>query len=107
MSTNSFLDEMMRVLANPYRRQLLAALLEEKPQEALNLLIPEDVHTGEKELERLQTQMLHNHLPRLEEMGVIRWDAETQTVSKGPRFREIRPLLELMQARQQDRHPDV
>jgi predicted transcriptional regulator len=97
MGVDSSLEKMMRILSNTHRRRLLVALLEHNSPETIELQIPPDAGTGEKEPERLRIQMRHNHLPRLEEAGFIRWDTETQTVSKGPRFEEIRPLLELTQ----------
>lgn len=106
MGTGSSLDEMLRVLADSHRRQLLAALLEEKSEEATEVQIPGDVQTGEKELERLHVQMSHNHLPRLEEAGLIRWDTETRIVRKGPQFEEIRPLLEQMHKHSSDETTD-
>jgi hypothetical protein len=40
--------------------------------------------------------MRHTHLPKLASAGFIEWDPETNTVQQGPRFEDIRPLLELM-----------
>jgi hypothetical protein len=42
--------------------------------------------------------MFHTHLPKLEEAGFIVWHQDTNKVEKGPRFEEIRPLLELIDA---------
>lgn len=101
MGAESTVDEIMRVFASSHRRRLLAALLEHDSRQATSLQISADVRAGEKEAEHLRAQTVHNHLPRLEEAGLVRWDAETNTVSKGPRFEEIRSLLELTEARQQ------
>ena len=90
------MDEYFEALANIYRRRLLVALLEHNPQRD-NVDVPEDVHKGENALEVLQIEFQHSHLPRLEEAGFIRWNRDTHEVVKGPRFDEIRPLLELMQ----------
>lgn len=93
------LDEALLALANEHRRRLLVALLEHNPQD--DVPVPENVHVGEKELEILQIEMWQTHLPKLEDAGFIHWDRETHTVSKGPRFEDIRSLLELM-----DNHSD-
>jgi len=82
-------------LANPYRRQLLVALLEHNPQDdddpdPLNL----DAATGEPDV--LETELVHNHLPRLEDKGYIVWDRERKKISKGPNWEEIAPILELV-----------
>lgn len=46
------------------------------------------------DLDRLKAELQHIHLPRLAEAGYIDWDAETQTVRRGPNFNEVAPLLQ-------------
>jgi hypothetical protein len=89
------MDEYLQV-ANTHRRRLLVALLEHNPQRD-SVVVPEDVHEGEKALEALQIEFYHSHLPLLEEAGFIHWNRDTHEVMKGPRFGEIQPLLELLQ----------
>lgn len=95
MDSETPLDEMFIALSDIHRRRLLLAL-QEHPREAYEMRISEGVHTGEETPERLRVKMFHIHLPKLEETGFIRWDRAAETVAKGPRFEEIRPLLELM-----------
>lgn len=97
--------EAFSVLSSIQRRRVLMALLEHNPQADSRIAIPEDVHMGESELEALQLQMHHVHLPKLEEAGFIRWNQDEHEVVKGPRFDEIRPLLELL-ADHADELPD-
>lgn len=52
------------------------------------------MHFGETQLESLQSEMHHNHLPRSEEHGYLNWNREKHIVTKGPDFDEIRPILE-------------
>ena len=94
--SNTSLDEMFDVLRNPYRRRLLVALLDHNPQEEDDPQIPADVSMADDDLDLLQVQMQHVHLPKLVQIGFVEWDEDANTVSKGPRFDEIRPLLELM-----------
>ncbi|RLM83592.1 ArsR family transcriptional regulator [Halobellus sp. Atlit-38R] len=89
------MDEYFEALANVHRRRILITLLEYNPQRD-TVAVPEDIHQGKKALEALQTEFYHSHLPRLEEAGLIRWNRDTHEVLKGPRFDEIRPLLELL-----------
>ena len=89
------LDEQFDALSKPHRRRLLVSLLEHNPQEVAN--VPENVHEGDRELEALQIEMYHVHLPKLEEAGFIEWKKHTHQVVKGPQFDEIRPLLEFLQ----------
>jgi len=88
------MDDIMRALSNVHRRRLLVALLDHNPHRE-SLDIPKDVHEGEKELETLQLEFHHSHLPRLEAAGLICWNRERNDVVKGPRFDEVRPFLEL------------
>jgi hypothetical protein len=89
------MDGHFEALANIHRRRLLVALLDHNPQRD-DVVVPEDVHEGDKTLQDLQTELYHSHLPRLEQAGFIRWNRDTHEVMKGPKFDEIRPLLELM-----------
>ena len=87
-------NAVFKALQNRYRRRLLVRLLEHNPQDPVDL--PDDVHTGEKQRELLVAELFHSHLPQLEELGFIGWERETNDVVKGPKFDEIRPLLELI-----------
>ena len=55
---------------------------------------------GESELEDLQVELFHTHLPMLEEAGFIRWDRGAHEVVKGPNFDELRQFVE------DDREPE-
>ena len=92
-------DAAFRALASGHRRRLLLALIEHNPQEEVT--VPEGVPLDSVEGAELRSELYHNHLPLLEELEYIEWDHETHTVVKGPRFDEIRPLMELI-----DRHRD-
>lgn len=89
------MDNHFQALSNVHRRRLLVNLLGHNPQRD-DIDVPKDVHEGEKELEVLQLEFRHSHLPRLEEAGLIQWNRDSNEVMKGPRFDKIRPLLELM-----------
>ena len=95
------LDVTLDILANQYRRRLLVALLEHNPQDDDDTQIPVEITADAEDLDTLRMKMSHVHLPKMEDSGFIRWDQKTNEVSKGPRFEEIRPLLELM-----DKHAD-
>lgn len=87
------------LLVSPYRRRLLLTLLEHNPEDEAN--IPEDLASSDEELDELLIGMIHTHLPKMEEIGVIEWDRGDNVVTKGPTFDELRPLLELV-----DNHRD-
>lgn len=98
-------DSAVTALGNRYRRRLLIALLDHNPQD------DEDAQQAEQALgatsgpgtddEIVETELIHNHLPKLEELGYISWNRETGAISTGPNWSEIKPLLELL-----DRHED-
>jgi hypothetical protein len=48
------------------------------------------------EPEVLQTELVHVHLPKLADRGYISWNREENTISKGPNWDDIAPLLELI-----------
>lgn len=87
-------DEMVDALADVQRRKLLVALLEHNPQPDAPVVIT-DSDSEADAVERLVT-MRHSHLPKLADYGFIEWNRETHEVMKGPKFDEIRPLLELL-----------
>jgi hypothetical protein len=97
-SVQTSFDTALNILAHKYRRRLLTALLEHNPQDDDDPQIPGDDELEETDLDSLQIAMSHSHLPKLEEAGFIEWDEASDSVRKGPRFDEIRPLLELMQS---------
>lgn len=99
------LDTTLSNLANVYRRRVLLCLLDHNPQSDEALSIPEDITTEKADPEELQIMMHHNHLPRLEAAGFITWQKDDGTVVKGPKFVEIKPLLELL-ADNTDKLPD-
>lgn len=86
-------DKSFDALANSQRRQLLFALLEESPQT--------DTPTAyDSPPETRRIEYLHTHLPKLDEYGYIEWSPGMNAVERGPRFDEIKPLLELLYSHQ-------
>lgn len=80
-------------LAHDRRRTLLLDILESNPQEVvLESPTGDSASTGAER--RLQVAMYHDHLPKLEDYGYIEWHRDAHRVVEGPRFEEIRPLLE-------------
>ncbi|WP_311173586.1 hypothetical protein [Halobellus ordinarius] len=90
---------MVDALANVQRRKLLIALLAHNPQDDSPVVLAESDEEADA-VERLIT-MRHVHLPKLVDHGFIEWKEESREVIKGPKFDEIRPLLELL-----DEHED-
>ena len=76
-----------------HRRRTVARLGESTQSEPA-VRVPEDVHEGETEIETLQSELYHRHLPKLERHGYIEWDDDRHLVRKGDDFDEIFQVLE-------------
>lgn len=90
------MDTVLDVLAARYRRRLLMALLEHNPQDDDDTQIPIDEALDEEDAKSLRIAIKHGHLPKLEELGFVEWSRDENLVRKGPRFEDVKPLLELM-----------
>jgi len=88
-------DNTFDALAHEQRRTLLLDVLESNPQgPGFESLTGDSALTDAER--RVQVAMYHNQLPKLEDYGYIEWNKGDHEVVKGPRFEEIRPLLEWM-----------
>lgn len=92
-------DELLKALADSYRRELLLALLEHNPQDD-DEPDPLDIH-GSDTIDEAQFDIFMYHLPMLEQLGIIDWERESDEIVKGPDWDEFAPLLELI-----DKHKD-
>ena len=88
-------NDLFNALSNPYRRQLLVALLDHNPQDDSDR-DPFDILSEADKAEVLELMLVHTHLPKLDHMGYISWNRSAGTISKGPRWNEIAPILKLM-----------
>lgn len=86
-------DKLAIALAAGRRRQLLRALLRRDPDEPVR---PTAVVDADGDPRALRTVLVHVHLPMLADVGLVRWQPDANRVTRGPRFEEIRPLLELV-----------
>lgn len=104
------LDVAFTLLSNSRRRYLLYRLEDNDPMttEELSLEIAaweRDVPVEgvrEDDRKRVETTLVHTHLPRLADHGILETDSETGDVETGERFAEIRPLVERAQATELD-----
>jgi hypothetical protein len=100
----SALSEKFDILSHPLRRRLLVALGKKNPRDEDDITSDSIAGDGDS-LELFKQKMYHQHLPKLEEAGFINWDRDSGTITRGPRFEEIEPLIELMN-NHQDELPD-
>lgn len=85
-------DTMMDVLRNRTRRSVLLALVDTTPATSLDALLGSLDGTGDR------VSLRHRHLPKLADVGYVEWDPEAGTISRGPRFAEVEPLVRLLWA---------
>lgn len=94
MSCTDRFNEALEALADPYRRQLLLALIDHNPQDDGDS-DPLNIHPdGEDALSKMNIFM--GHLPKLDEMGIIDWNKREHEIVKGPDWEEFEPLLQLI-----------
>lgn len=86
-------DDAFDALADESQRALLLSLLDSSPLDVGADSLTGDAAPG-ADRRRVQLLMYHNHLPKLDEYGYIEWDEDVNEVVRGPRFDEVRPLLE-------------
>jgi hypothetical protein len=101
MRPNSDLDETLVAVAHPQRRRVLFARFDHPEGVDSHDLSGDGAPEGGR-ADRRRVALRHDHLPRLSERGFVDWDRDDGTLRRGPRFDEVRPLLELLAKRSSD-----
>lgn len=94
-------DRLYRALASRQRRRLLVALLEQRDasiDELATLLIGWDVTDGDgmatpADYSETKTELVHNHLPHLDDSGFVDYDPERGTVRIEPLHPDVTDLI--------------
>lgn len=111
-------DDVFDALADGQQRRLLVGLLERDPQRVPVLSDPSreiarahgafrreflssDRTLADVDKERVRAHCVH--LPQLTEDGFVEWDRDASVVTRGPRFDEMEPLLELLNDQREGR----
>ena len=94
------LGELLKILSHPHRRRIVTRLHERNPRDEDELELEELAGSDEFDTETLM--LIHSHLPKLAGAGFINWNQEQQIVTRGARFEEIAPLIDLMIAHQDE-----
>ena len=95
------LNTMFDVLRHGIRRHILVELADHNPRTEAEFETEEFVAAAGNP-DSPETQLHHIHLPKLADSGFINWDSQTETITRGPRFREFELLLVLI-----DDHQDT
>ncbi|MXR41403.1 hypothetical protein GRX01_08640 [Halobaculum sp. WSA2] len=84
------IDSMMNALTDRSRRDVLMTLLGDTTETGIDVL--------ERQLadENARVGLYHRHLPKLADSQYITWDDDAGTISRGPRFSEVQPLVQLL-----------
>lgn len=88
------LDSFADCMGHEYRRRILFSLRELEDGESL--LVPHDALEAGDDRDALVAELVHNHLPRLEELGYVSWDREARVVEAGESFGRIEPLFRVL-----------
>lgn len=95
------LDQLFTSLSHPSRRRILTTLAEQNPRDQTEFESPH-FKSEDEELEQFRTTLYHNHLPHLARAGFIDWDRDSDIITRGPNFEEVRPLIDLMDDHQDE-----
>nr|WP_247378851.1 transcriptional regulator [Halorientalis brevis] len=60
-----------------------------------------------REDEKLEVQLIHTHLPRLDDMDYIGWNRDHGTIVKGSNWEEIEPVVRLLRNNREQIPPDT
>lgn len=82
-------DACLTLLSNAHRRAVLLSIYDREPI-PVEETIPGPISAS------VEVSLNHNHLPKLEEHGVVRWDREAGTVAAGPTFGAIEPFIDCL-----------
>ncbi|MXR50690.1 hypothetical protein GRX03_03585 [Halovenus sp. WSH3] len=87
---SSEIDSLLETVKSRERRLILRSLVDDPTERRLEQIVePIDADPSEIDL-------FHTHLPKLEQAGYIRWDRDSNTISRGTNFFEIEPLVGLL-----------
>lgn len=94
------LNQLFTALSHSTRRRILLSLVAIESRDRAEY-VPEKWGPDAEEHDQFELTLYHNHLPHLDEAGLVDWDPESDTIARGPRFEEILPALRLL-----DEHED-
>lgn len=87
LSVESGIDDQFHALAHPARRQLLLALYREQPVDDGTVVV------ADEPIDVSAFDLHHTHVPKLRDLGYLRYDEVEGTIEPGPDFEEIEWLL--------------
>ncbi|WP_049970388.1 DUF7344 domain-containing protein [Haladaptatus cibarius] len=88
-------DEIFDVLGHSHRRHALTALMDCDGKATMTELVEKTSNRIETAPKRIEVGLHHSHLPRLEGMGVVEYDTDTNVVQLTDAASELKPFVEL------------
>ena len=68
--------------------------------------VPERPRQRTTDADRLEIELIHTHLPKLEDAGLVEWDRDAGTVRRGVAFDSVEPALRVLVANS-EKFPDA
>jgi len=90
--SESSLDTALRAVSDRQRRLICLLLRESDPRPVSDFL-----RRSTETSPTVETDLYHNHLPRLAELEYIEWDRDAGEVAQGDRFMEIESVLGILE----------
>ncbi|UIO99691.1 hypothetical protein Hbl1158_14375 [Halobaculum sp. CBA1158] len=88
-------DAVLRLLSDHQRRGVLRRLADADEPVSVESLTAALV-TESTTADAVRIRLLHSHLPKLHDAGVIDYDADERTVRRGPEFEPVASLLQAL-----------
>lgn len=88
------LDVLFALLGDRHRRRVVTALVDEDSRTVEELVGA--APRGEPRTHELP--LVHVHLPKLQEAGVIEWESDAGVVRRGPRFDAVEAVVALLRS---------
>ncbi|GAA0197955.1 ArsR family transcriptional regulator [Haladaptatus pallidirubidus] len=89
-------DEIFDVLGHSHRRHALSALMNCNGKATVTELVEKTSYRIETPPERVEVGLHHSHLPRLEGLGVVEYDSETNVVELTDTASDLEPFVKLV-----------
>ena len=93
MSASHDLSRRLSTLAHPERRRILVELA--GTTDSVAVPIEREDPVSKPVDPEIRLDVLHYHVPELEADEYVRFDEEEAVVTRGPRFADIRPFLDV------------
>lgn len=95
------LDLLVMDLSDPTRRSILMRLAGQDPRDGDESAI-DDLDAEDDRVELLEAEVTYHHLPQLDRAGILEWDRDSGTITPGPNFERVRPLIDLIRTHQDE-----